>query len=341
MKNLFRFRNWIEASLYRPEGSLVDRQEILAFQRTRIFGGLEFFWGWQGYSLRFYSPAKMRVDETQSEHFALGAQVAFSLKNLPRRWEIEFPNQYRIRFQERPFKALSPRVWRTSLAALAGAVFVFVVLSTILVKSSLDAFEKASNKKQVAMGSSFALLEDVSLYRLPAPSSRQSTSASISQMISAWDVGRPLRQLQAKKILEPVQAPTQSLEQLSRSWKTVGTQDLRWEAQDDKPLNLSDEEIAKVFSATIPWIKDCYDEALLKDLSLGGSPQVFVSVDLNGFVKGIDLKGLRSKGRETEQMFKTCLQDVYSRLRLPIPNQAFVIRHRLLLESTFASSQGS
>lgn len=342
MKSLWPFREYIEACLYNPSGFCVAKEEVLLFESFQSFFGFRLDYRHQGFRFRFHSPVELEVDGDRSECQLMGSEFSLEMKKFPREMKIRFLNHYEVRLKRCKAKSWLPKKWRSSLLASAATLGVFVSITLFFVFSGLISVELSRLSALDSKSPSLALIEDISIFQNAPMSSGSSPKDSLSAMMSAWDVGRPLKMLQARKKLEVIKPPSAvDLKEISRSLKEIQTKNLSWSTAEDKPLNISDDEIAKAFSGMIPLVKECYDEVLLFDVFSSGAPDISIEIDQSGRLSDLKIRGFKSQKPGSSQIFRSCLKKVYSSIRLPIPNQAFVIEHQLILESNFDQTKGS
>lgn len=153
----------------------------------------------------------------------------------------------------------------------------------------------------------------------------------------SWGVGGAIRS--ANQVL-----PKSKMEDLfrnearaHRTSKNVGT----WQLDDSdiqqtdrtKELNLSAVQLANALRPIIPSLKECYDDALIRDPGIKGDPRLWIDVNKNGSIVGVTVENLHAQRKESLPFLQNCFKKAYSKVKFPKrPNQAFIVTRTMVLE---------
>lgn len=149
------------------------------------------------------------------------------------------------------------------------------------------------------------------------------------KLMDSWGVGKPIQN--ANQVLKPGvydrAFSAKSGGAALPSWQVSTSVD---EDQLQKPLNLSDEEIARALRAVSVDLRECYNQVLIRDTTLKGKPQVILDISEAGRIQTLDLLGLNAQSSSITQL-RACFLKAYEQVLLKKPNQPFVVTQTLVL----------
>lgn len=152
-----------------------------------------------------------------------------------------------------------------------------------------------------------------------------------TRLMKSWGVGKPIAN--ANQVLKP-SVYDKAFKNSGGASKGLNSWSLDSQIDDDgleKPLNLSDEEVAKALRSVSAELRECYNQVLIRDTTLKGKPQVVVDINTSGRVSGLQLVGLSARDASISQL-RSCFLGAYRTVSLRKPNQAFVVTQTMVLE---------
>lgn len=99
---------------------------------------------------------------------------------------------------------------------------------------------------------------------------------------------------------------------------------------DAPPLNVSEQEIARLLGGVNQQLKECYDDALIQDSSLQGRPQVVISIAKAGNVEDVGLNYVKGSSKSLS-VLTNCFRSTIRKLKFPEANQAFAVTKTIVL----------
>lgn len=171
------------------------------------------------------------------------------------------------------------------------------------------------------------------------------THSKFQNQIRSWNSGRKLPSASAFKksyeeLLRVKETNTQDAGRESAdSVRAAWADDLETENFEMSDLNISAQEIQKNLQPYFADLKDCYDDVLIRDSSFQGSPRLILRIDISGKISEIQIQEMDRARASSVQMLKQCFSGVFSKLRIPKPNQEFLVSRRMYLNVGSTSLQ--
>ena|GEM_PF-4389239 len=279
--------------------------------------------------------------------------ISFEWKKTPSRLQLLFPNKNLIEIEKSSFNAFSfSRLLNSfsnvGLMIIAGHLLLgFFVLQSLRF-SAAEAVKKQEFQQRIDLSklNPIHLVSKEDFYRSQrrrtahptkslTPEHRQ--HAHMRHLMRSWGVGGAIRS--ANQVL-----PKSKMEDLfrnearaHRTSKNVGT----WQLDDSdiqqtdrtKELNLSAVQLANALRPIIPSLKECYDDALIRDPGIKGDPRLWIDVNKNGSIVGVTVENLHAQRKESLPFLQNCFKKAYSKVKFPKrPNQAFIVTRTMVLE---------
>lgn len=252
-------------------------------------------------------------------------RISFEWKTPPKGLKVIFPNGHFLEIAEKTqprlvfiFQSLQP------LTLILGALFLHIFLIGWMGTQYSPARLKSRPEELLDISKiQVSLSHDISSFDIASSAAHSSRT-----LLDSWNVGRPISN--ANQVLKPT-AFEKAFNKTSAKHKS---DKLSWnfqESEHETKLNLSEAQIAKALEPIRPKLKDCYDEILIRDPQLEGSPELMIHVNDLGFVHALDIVRLKAKTESLRQL-TTCFLQAYRQASLPKkPNRNFVVTHTLVL----------
>lgn len=317
--------------------------------------GISFRWEKKKFSLS--APASVQIKLKENKSLWPGSpdsdvRVSFEWTQLPPGLELMFPNGQKLLFdQSEPTKFHLSSNFKTlgmvsSITGLHAIAFAFVVFS---VQFSQAHKYELNKQKQPSIDLSQL---DVRLQEFRAPvatrpaRSLSATPARPKALSALSQLNRKTKRRTRAPSNQILSAKTRSSEVFEQTSQSSAQNENSWEIGYDSlnlghetqssgtPLNVPEGVIAKAFKHVIPRLKECYDDALIKDSTLTGRLNLWVDISEAGVVDQVKIDSEKSVKQSSIARLESCFSKAYSRLRLAVkPNQAFSVKHSLLLKS--------
>lgn len=326
------------------------RNELLLHKELNTYGsyeyepGIRFVWSVQGFRLELPPHCELESEGTKIKSPQEQNHIHLFWSKIPQSLILKFENGCRLEIQRKNAKQFFPQPIRLRLAVLCLGVFANFGAILVAYLGALQSMELAQTKllERQTQVDDLRKIEDVALVRsvhhskVGTESENSNTTRQLSRLLDSWGAGRPIQS--ANEVLPKERAYAQLRQKLSLSDAKAWQSEFETSTDNSgQALNLSDSQIAQAFMPLIPRLKECYDEVLIRDQSLEGKPEIWIDINKNGSVENVKVENLRANKAESILDFKTCLREVYARVQLPQPNQAFSVRYTLILQQTKAS----
>lgn len=251
--------------------------------------------------------------------------------------EIALESGHQLRMTPLFYKGFDIRLDRNLGYSFSAAVLANVIVALLMTlsfrtperfKSKIDDVSKV----QVTL-SQWSAMRPSAAEQAPdaATLAAQREAREASRLMKSWGVGKPIAN--ANQVLKP-SVYDKAFKTSAGGEKNLNSWSLDSEIDSDqlqKPLNLSDEVVAKALRSVSSELRECYNQVLIRDTTLKGKPQVVVDINLSGRVADLQLVGLTARDSSISQL-RNCFLGAYRSVSLPKPNQSFVVTQTMVLE---------
>lgn len=238
--------------------------------------------------------------------------------------EIEFQPH----FERSSF--LSGLKWSKKYSNCVGAAIVFHILICIALVSSVAVRDEQRLQNHKIADLSKAQVSVVSDFgRFEGPNSSNQISQA-SRLLNQWSVRKSIRsadQVLKPQIFDQAFAKSSAGSSKLRSWNIENSIE---DSKLQKPLNLTEQEIAEGLRRTNALLRECYNEVLIRDASLKGKPQIILDINEYGKIYTVNVVGLQAQNDSLAQL-KTCFFKAYQTVVFRKPNQAFTVSQTMVL----------